>query len=351
MRRWRWSLVGAALLVTVAAGGLPGCSGTSSTEVGIRTCMFGIFERRGHQQIYQPGGLYFVMPFVNTWHTLSIAQQNLLMNANPNEGDRPVPDDITFKTRDGNNVHIDVNVMWRVDPAKAAHVLNRVGRTLDDVRERVVRPVARSVIRDAFNEISSEQYYHVTIKNQTAEKARAQLAAELSPYGVLVDMLQVQGHRFDTAYQAAINAQKQAEADVQALVEQQKNIEVQKRSELEGKRSEWNRRTEDALGTAGQNRNQADGYYQTTINSAKAVLAQAQAEADASRKEAAALNRLGGESYVKMQVAKQLARKRILIVPAANVSTMNVNDVMEYLIGKGSAPAAAENEKDREGEK
>jgi regulator of protease activity HflC (stomatin/prohibitin superfamily) len=280
------------------------------------------------------------MPFVNTWHTLSIAQQNLLMNALPDEGDRPVPDDITFKTRDGNNIHIDVNVMWRIDPAKAAQVLNRVGRTLEDVKERVVRPIARSVIRDVFNEITSEQYYHVTIKNQQAEKAKVQLAAELAPYGVVVDLLQVQGHRFDSAYQAAIDAQKQAEADVQALVEQQKNIEVQKLSELEGKRSDWNKRKEDALGAAGQNRNQADGYYQTISNSAKAVLAQAQAEAAASRMEAAALNRLGGESYVKMQVARQLARKHILIVPAANVSTMNVNDVMEYLIGKGTRPAA-----------
>ena len=40
------------------------------------------------------------------------------MNANPAEGDRPVPDDITFKTKDGNNVYIDVNVMWRVDPQR-----------------------------------------------------------------------------------------------------------------------------------------------------------------------------------------------------------------------------------------
>ena len=61
-----------------------------------------------------------------------------------------------------------------------------------------------------------------------------------TPYGILVDMLQVQQHRFDVEYQAAINAQKQAEADVQTLVEQQKNMEVQKKSELEAKRSEWN---------------------------------------------------------------------------------------------------------------
>jgi regulator of protease activity HflC (stomatin/prohibitin superfamily) len=329
-----------ALALLAVAGTLPACDGTSSTEVGIRTCMLGLLEHRGQQQIYQPGGAYFVMPFVNTWHTLSIAQQNLLMHAAVNEGDRPIPDDVTFKTRDGNNIHIDVNVMWRIDPGQAGMVLTHVGKSVEEIKERVVRPISRSVIRDVFNEITSEQYYHVTVKNQMADKAKAQLAAELQPFGVIVDMLQVQGHRFDPAYQAAINAQKQAEADLQALVEQQKNIAVQKQSELLGKRAEWNKKQEDALGQAGKTRNEADGYYQTTINSAKAVLAQAQAEADASRKEAAALNRLGGESYVKMQVAKMLATKRIMIVPAANVTTMNVNDVMEYLVGKSAAPKA-----------
>ena len=55
--------------------------------------------------------------------------------------------------------------------------------------------------------------------------------------------------------QAAINAQKQAEADVQTLVEQQKNMVAQKKSELEAKRAQWNKNLEDALGAAGGGRN------------------------------------------------------------------------------------------------
>jgi regulator of protease activity HflC (stomatin/prohibitin superfamily) len=325
-----------ALFAAILVGG---CSGTSSTELGIRTCMLGMFEKRGHMEVYQPGGTYFVMPFVNTWNTLTISQQNLTMNLSAEEGDRPVPDDITFKTRDGNNVHIDVNVMWRIDPTQAPLVLSTVGKSVDEIKERVVRPLARSVIRDVFNEITSEQYYHVTMKNKMAEKAKVELAAALAPFGVIVDMMQVQGHRFDPAYQAAINAQKQAEADIQALVEQQKAMEVQKQTELEGKRAGWNRKREDAIGAAGQERNDADAYFQTNTNAAKAVLAQAAAEADAVRKEASALNRQGGESYVKMQLAKQLGAKKILIVPTSNVSTMNVNEVMEYLMGNASGKA------------
>ena len=169
----------AAALAALASASLAGCRPTNSTEVGVRTNLFGVLEKRGAQEVYSPGGVYMVLPVVNSWTTLSVAQQNLLMNANPAEGDRPIPDDITFKTKDGNNVHIDVNVMWRIDPKKAGFLVTNVGQTVEEIRERIVRPISRSVIRDIFNEITSEEYYQVAIKNAMAEKTRKALVASL----------------------------------------------------------------------------------------------------------------------------------------------------------------------------
>lgn len=331
--------------VAILALSAAACGTTNSTEVGVRTSMFGILEKRGTMQVYAPGGVYFILPIVNTWNTLPIAQQNLIMVDNAKEGDRPVPDSVTFKTKDGNNIHIDVNVMWRVDPQQAPHLIKYVGQSITEIKERLVRPISRSVIRDVFNEISSEEYYHVTVKNEMAAKAKDLLAQKLQPYGVLIDMLQVQQHRFDTEYQAAINAQKQAEADVQMLMEQQKNVEVQKKSELEAKRSQWNKQLEDAMGEAGRIRNDSDAYYQTKTNEAQAVVARAQAEAEGVKKEAEALGKMGGDAYVKMQVAQRLAQKRIVLVPGTNVSTMDVNQMVNFLMGKQQAkeePAPAE---------
>ncbi len=327
------------VLAVALAGALSGCGATTSTEVGVRTRLVWFFEKRGAQEIYQPGGVYFFLPVINAWSTLPISQQNLSMTANSNEGDRLGRDDITFKTKDGNNVFIDVNVMWRIDPAKAASLVSNVGQSATEIKERLVRPVSRSIIRDVFNEITSEEYYQVTVKNRMAQRAKELLEKDLGPFGIIVDQLQVQQHRFDKEYQDAINAQKQAEADVQTLIEQQKNMFVQKQSELEGKRSEWNKQLEDALGEAGRIKNEADGYYQTKTNAAKAQIAVAQAEAEGVRKEAEALGKLGGDAYVKMQVAKQLARKKIMLVPSANVSTMNVNELVSYLLGRAHAPA------------
>ena len=113
-------------------------------------------------------------------------------------------------------------------------------------------------------------------------------------------------------------------------------------SELEGKRAQWNRQVEDALGQAGRTRNEADAYYQTRTNEAKAIVAVAQAEAEGVRKEAQALGKLGGEAYVKMQVAQQLSHKRVTIVPGSNVSTMDVNKLVDYLVATKNKKEEAE---------
>ena len=118
---------------------------------------------------------------------------------------------------------------------------------------------------------------------------------------------------------------------MQTLMEQQKNVEEAKRTELQGKRAEWNKRMEDALGEAGRVRNDADGYSQTKTNEAKAMLAEAKAETDATVKEAEALGKMGGDAYVKMQLAKQFATKKFIIVPATSVSTMNMNKVVDAM--------------------
>ena len=150
-------------------------------------------------------------------------------------------------------------------------------------------------------------------------------------------MLQVQQHRFDAEYQGAINAQKQAEADVQTLGEQQKNTVAQKKSELEAKRASGTSSSRTRWAVAGRLRNEADAYYQTKTNEAKAIVAVAQAEAEGVRKEAEALSKLGGDAYVKMQVSQMLSKKRILIVPGSNVSTMDVNTMVDFLLGRPRA--------------
>jgi len=48
----------ASAIVLPAALSLSACGMTSSTEVGVRTSLFGVFEKRGEAQVYEPGGVY-----------------------------------------------------------------------------------------------------------------------------------------------------------------------------------------------------------------------------------------------------------------------------------------------------
>ena len=61
------------------------------------------------------------------------------------------------------------------------------------------------------------------------------------------------------------------------------------------------------------------------------------------QKQAEALGKLGGDAYVKMQVAKPLSQKRIWLVPGTNVSTMDVNPMVNFLMGR-TKPAPRETE-------
>ena len=278
--------------------------------MGVRTNLLGILEKRGDQQVYAPGGLYLVLPVVNAWTVLPISQQNLLMNADPGHGDRPVPDDITFKTKDGNNVYIDVNVMWRIDPQKAGFVVSHVGQTVEEVKERVVRPLSRSIVRDVFNEITSEEYYQVTVKNRMAGAGQGRSwPRPWLPWAWRWTCCSSTSTASTRSTRAAINAQKQAEADVQMLVERQKAMVVQKQTELEGapqrvEPEEWRWRAARPAGSG----TTPTATTRPRPTRPRPSWRRPRPQADGVRKEAEALSKLGGDAYVKIQVSKRLRR-------------------------------------------
>ena len=53
-----------ATAVVLLAFTMSGCGTTTSTEVGVRTRLVWFFEKRGTQEIYAPGGVYFFLPLI-----------------------------------------------------------------------------------------------------------------------------------------------------------------------------------------------------------------------------------------------------------------------------------------------
>lgn len=190
MRIYFSFLLGMSLLLST--GCVP--RSTEANEVGVAINMLTGLDPNA----YPPSGTYFFAPFVTDWYTFSTQAQTLTMVAGGSVGEREGRDDLEFKTRDGNDVAVDVTVLYRLIPSEAPRVLQLVGRSDQEIKELIMRPLARSLTRDVLNELSSEDVY-AGKKFQAAERARNVLDAALKPYGLTCDNVMLSDHRFHQA--------------------------------------------------------------------------------------------------------------------------------------------------------
>src|SRR2546430_4487535 len=151
---------------------------TGATQVGVR---FSKITRSVERA--DPGATYFFAPFVNDWKTFDVSTQNLVMTAQTAEGDRSSKDDLRFKTRDGNDIETDVTIRWCIDPSKVEFLWKQVGPSTHEVKERLVRPLARGYVRDVLNRLDSEEFYNPDLRFRAPSTATETLAPHLQPHG------------------------------------------------------------------------------------------------------------------------------------------------------------------------
>ena len=313
----------AVVLVAVAASGC--YRSTGSTEVGIK-----IGKILGADEVVAPGRTVIVIPVVHDWYVFDTKTQTVEMKGSENSRQ---DDALDFKTRDGNDVSVDVTVLYHVDPAKAPHVLRHVASDVDEVRTVLVRPLARSIPRDSLNELSSEEFYDSDLRAAKEEQALVNLRRALDPYGLVCERVVLGNYRFHKNYQAAIDQKKVADQTVN------KN-----RSAAEAAIKEWERELETTKGQVGQllatERGKAqqvtlqtDAYYEARKLEADAIVAEKAANAQGITKMKEAMSGAGGRTMVKLRIAEALKGKRIVQFPtsdsAINLQQTDVNRVLE----------------------
>jgi len=323
------------LFAAVLALALPGClpHDTGSTEVGIRTAKVGFIEPAGVvKEVYPSGGTFFFAPFINDWHVFDIRLQNLAMTrhaAGSGSGD----DSLHFKTHDGNDISVDVTVAWHIDPAKVVYILQFIGPDNRAVEQQLVRPVARTVLRDLLNELRSEQYYDASIRFAKAELARQACNHYLGPEGVIVDQVLLGEHKFNPAYEQVIKDKTVAEQEAARLRSESEAAREQRRRELEVAKGEVSMTIEQARGEATKRQLTADATYFAKQREAEAMLAEARAKAEGLKAQAKAMSGTGGRNMVKLQVAEALKGKPIVFMPAgggSDLRTTNMNQLLEH---------------------
>ncbi len=321
-----------ALALLLAAGCVS--HSTGETEVGVLVCKIGLgcAHKGVQEQLYPPGSTNFFAPFIRDFYTFDTKVQNLEMIASRKRGDRAERDDLQFKTTDGNDISMDVTVAWTVDPKLAPDLLQNVGTTTAEVKEKLVRPVARTLVRDVLNELDSEAVYNSDKRFEKAEKARTVLSDALAPHGVIVSQVILHEHRFNPEYEQVIHDRKLAEQRAQQLKSESEAALQEALRNLESARGHVAGDIATAQGGLKQTQLEADAEYYKQQQNADAILAERTAKAKAIQKRNEALRGSGGRAMVKLRIAEALEGKSIVLLPTgANGIGLNKLDVNKLL--------------------
>lgn len=325
---------------------------TGPTEIGVRTRKFALIGKSGvDEEVYPPGATYFFPALINDFATFDTRLQQLEMTHDERSGDKPFRDDLLFKTIDGNDISLDVIVSYRIDPAKAPYILQFVGTSDFEVRDKVMRTIGRSRPRDIFGELKTEEFYVSDKRDEKAERAKADLNAMLNEYGIIVERVSTKDYRFNAAYQKAIEDKKVADQVAEQNKSATKAAQEEYLKKLEDAKGEVNRMVAEADGAFRQAQIEADAYYAQQEQLAKAIEAEGAAEAKGILELNKALAGSGGEVMVKLRLAEALQGKRIVLMPLAggglDLKTTNVNQLLELYgartLASGSAASSAPN--------
>ena len=319
------------------------CHHTATNEVGVLTYKIPFFGAATGVQpdVKQPGATYPVPAFITDWHTFDRSLQNLVMVRGAGKGDRNGEDDIFFKTLDGNDIRVDVTVVWQIDETKVGYILQFVGDDTEQVKEKLVRPVCRSVVRDVLNGLQSEDFYVSDKRFAKAQEAEDALNAVLKPQGVIVSQVILGEYHFNPAYEEVIRDKKLAEQKTAGLRSQAKAAAEQSKRNLEQARGQVSQQMATAKGALETIELKADAQLYQNQQRAKAIVIERAAESEAIKKQNEALASSGGKTMVKLRIAEALQGKQIIFVPSgkggAAIQKLDVNQLIAATIAQESS--------------
>ncbi len=310
--------IAASVAAALTLGSVTGCRphSTENNENGVQYCKFWCGSEK--VEIVPPGQTVFLAPLRWDWYTLPITMQNFYMTRSEKTGDRKERDDLQFKTKEGNDIGQDVVMNWRLDqsPKCVQTVIETVGIDIDDIKEKYVRPLARSIVRDYLSQLSSSEFYMGDKRFKMVTGATEELKKRFAKYCILVDQVSLQEYVFDDPeYQKAIDEARGAAKDKEKW---EKMIDSQ--AEL------WKKNLQDQVGASNQQeaaangedrrvRQEADSTYVENEKKAEYTLAQRKAEGEAIVKLREAMNSRGGDSAVLMAYIENFHPLGITVLP------------------------------------
>jgi regulator of protease activity HflC (stomatin/prohibitin superfamily) len=174
-------------------------------------------------------GLHFVNPLLDI-KKLDIKTQNYTMSGIHDEGNKAGDDAIRALTSDGLEITIDLTVLYRLVSADAPRLLRETG---DDFRDKVVRPITRTKIRD-----NAVYYQAVDLfgskRDEFQQRIFKSIEDDFKKRGLLLEQLLVRNISLPNSVKASIESKINAEQDAKKM----EFVLLKEKQEAERKRVE-----------------------------------------------------------------------------------------------------------------
>ncbi|MDM8540779.1 SPFH domain-containing protein [Desulfococcaceae bacterium HSG9] len=286
-------------------------------------------------------GLYYINPYETEVVVVDIRQQRYEMTYIEGMGDTQQSDAIVFYSDDGFIIAIDLTVLYQVLPQDTPHVVATVGRTVKDIRDKIIRPQARSLARILGSKYKGEDYVHGETRETFQNNLDVALRAKSVSSKIQVNQALVRHFEVPDTLRGPITA-KVIALKMQEKYEQEQ--ETQKANAvLAGEREKVTFESEKikaetrkakaiiaaeeqrdveklnmekkefiALGDAKQKKIQADADLYMAQQDAKGILARKKSEGDGDKVIIEAWNNPGAKNKVALKMAEVLQGARLI---------------------------------------
>jgi regulator of protease activity HflC (stomatin/prohibitin superfamily) len=174
-------------------------------------------------------GLHFINPLMNI-KKLDVKTQNYTMSGVNDEGHKAGDDAIRVLTSDGLEVTIDLTVLYRIVAAEAPRLLRETG---DDYRDKIVRPITRTKIRD-----NAVYYQAVDLfgnkRDEFQQRIYKSIEDDFKKRGLMLEQLLVRNITLPNSVKASIESKINAEQDAKKM----EFVLLKEKQEAERKRVE-----------------------------------------------------------------------------------------------------------------
>jgi regulator of protease activity HflC (stomatin/prohibitin superfamily) len=177
-------------------------------------------------------GLNFINPLVQVVR-FDGKTQNYTMSGIHDEGDKMGDDAIRVLSADGLEVEIDLTVLYRVESAKAPEILRTIGT---DYREKIVRPTARTEIRNNAVFYDAVALYS-TQREAFQQKVYAAIEKEFGKRGLMLEQIGIRNINLPASVKQAIEEKinaEQASQKMKFVLDKERQEADRKRVEAQG---------------------------------------------------------------------------------------------------------------------